>query len=137
MAVCSFISMSFVFTNNMLFSIVSSTASVKDVKSITLLVVVGLCFGLIACINCTQALYSGVFSVKPISCIRDFRLGESCVDFSGGESISNCFFPVALAICIVLIGMGLPSAVARVACLFLVDFLVAVAGGVLLVLSFW
>ena len=29
--------------------------------------------------------------------------------------------------------MGLPSAVARVACLFLVDFLVAVAGGV----CFW
>ena len=53
--------------------------------------------------------------------------------FSGGESFSNCFFSVALAICIVLIGMGLPSAVARVACLFLVDFLVAVAGGV----CFW
>ena len=49
---CSFISMSFVFTNNMsLCSIVSSSASVGDNKSITLLVVVGLCFGLIACIK--------------------------------------------------------------------------------------
>ena len=133
---CSFISMSFVFTNIMsLFSIISSPASVGDVKSITSLVVVGLCFGLIACINCAQALYSGVFSVNHISCIRDFRLGESCVDFSGGESISNCFFPVALAICIVLIGMGLPSAVAKVACRFLVDFLLRWC--VLLILSLW
>ena len=63
-----FTSLSFVFTNNMsLFSIVSSSASAGDVKSIMLLVVVGLCFGLIASINCTQALYSAVFSVKPIS----------------------------------------------------------------------
>ena len=76
------------------------------------------------------SLVFGVFSVNPISCIREFRLGESCIDFSGGESISNCFFPDALAICFVLIGMGLPSAVAKVACLFLIDFLVAVAGGV-------
>ena len=76
------------------------------------------------------SLVFGSFSVNPISCIRDFRLGESCFDFSGGESISNCFFSVALAICIVLIGMGLPSTVAKVACRFLVDFLVAVAGGV-------
>ena len=68
--------------------------------------------------------------VNPISCIRDFSLEESCVDFSGDESISNCFFQVALAICFLLIGMGLPSAVAKVACRFLVDLLVAVAGGV-------
>ena len=48
----SFNSVSFVFTNNMsLFSIVSSSNSVGDVKSITLLVVVGFCFGPIACIN--------------------------------------------------------------------------------------
>ena len=33
-------------------------------------------------------------------------------------------------ICIVLIGIGLPSAVTYVACRFLVDFLVADAGGV-------
>ena len=59
---CSSISVSFVFTNNMsLFSNVSSSASVGNVKSITLLVVVGLCIGLIACINCTQAMYSGFF----------------------------------------------------------------------------
>ena len=43
--------------------------------------------------------------------------------------ISNSFFPVVLSICIVLIRMGLSSAVAKVACLFLVDFLVATAGG--------
>ena len=36
-------------------------------------------------------------------------------------------------ICTVLVGMGLPSAVANVACRFLVDFLVAIAGGVI----FW
>ena len=105
------------------------------VKSITSLAVVGLCFGLIASINCTQALYLGVFSVNPISCIREFRLGESCIDFSGGESISNCFFPDALAICFVLIGMGLPSAVAKVACLFLIDFLVSLIGSPVLVFS--
>ena len=125
--------MSFVFTNNLsLFSVVSSSASAsaRDVKSITSLAVIGLCFVLIACINCTQALYSGVLSVNPISCVRDFKLGRSCADLSGDESISNCFLPVALAICIVLIGMGLPSAVAKVDCRFLVDFLVAVAGGV-------
>ena len=53
--------------------------------------------------------------------------------FSGGESISNCFVPVALVSCTALIGMGLPIAVANVACRVLVDFLVAVAGGVI----FW
>ena len=117
----------------MLISIVSSSASIGDVRSIMLFVVIGLCFWLMDSINCTQALYSFFFSKKPISWIRDFRLGKSCVDFFGGESISNCFFPVALAICIVLIGMGLPCDIASVACLFLVDFLVAVAGGV----CFW
>ena len=63
---CFFTSMSFVFTHNMSsFSIVSSSASAGDVRSITLFVELGLCFGLIACINCTQYLYSGVFFRKP------------------------------------------------------------------------
>ena len=83
-----------------------------------------------------QALYSGVFSENPVSWIKDFKLGVSVFGFSDGETISNCFVPVMLAFCIALIGAEFPRAVANVACLALVDFLVAIAGGVFfLVLS--
>ena len=76
-----------------------------------------------------QALSSGGFSQNPISWVKIFRLGVSGV-FSGGESILKCFIPALLMFCIVLIGIGFPKAFARVACRALVDFLVAIPGGV-------
>ena len=79
-----------------------------------------------------QALYSGGFSENPNYWVKIFRLGVSGV-FSGGESISKCFVPALLMFCIVLIWIGFPKAFARVACQALVDFLVAIPGGVI----FW
>ena len=58
-------SISFDLTQNMSsFSIFLSSASAGEVKSITSFIVLVFCFGLMAWINCTQALYAGVFFGK-------------------------------------------------------------------------
>ena len=60
--------MFFAFSKNIsLLSIFSSSASYGEVRSITSTVTFVLCLGLIAWINCMQALYSGVFSENPNS----------------------------------------------------------------------
>ena len=121
-------------------SVLSFALSVGEVNSTTA-VFLFLLMGLMASENLTQAWYSGVLSVNPISFINEFKLGLVPVSgLTGGKSISNysIAFVSRFVSFIVLIGFGLLSAFVSVDFRLGVDFLVGMTkfdGVVLFLLS--